>query len=86
MINASSPSPQALTRLNALSQLGIVVPQVLAPGVATSLFAYSLQTKFLDGNLIWAALFLCACAFTAHAWFFIHEDENKIASGPQTST
>ncbi|KAH7098878.1 MFS general substrate transporter [Auriculariales sp. MPI-PUGE-AT-0066] len=76
MLNAASSSPEALTRLNALSQFTIVIPQAVGPAFGTSLFAFSLQTPFLHGHLVWVVLFLFACVLSTHAWLFVREEDN----------
>ncbi|KAH7103283.1 MFS general substrate transporter [Auriculariales sp. MPI-PUGE-AT-0066] len=74
LINDATPSPEALARLNAIAQLSIVIPQALAPASGTALFAFSLRTGFLNGNLIWVLLFAFSCLFALHAWWFIRDE------------
>ncbi|EJD50550.1 MFS general substrate transporter [Auricularia subglabra TFB-10046 SS5] len=69
LVNDSAPFPEALARLNAVLQITIVVPQAVAPALGTSLFAASLKSDILGGNLVWVVLIVGACLFAAHAWF-----------------
>jgi len=67
MINNVASSPQALATLNGISQMGIVLPQAIAPACATALFAVSIRSPVLDGNGIWALLFIFASLAAFHS-------------------
>ncbi|GJJ15230.1 hypothetical protein Clacol_009506 [Clathrus columnatus] len=57
MVTNASPSESALSKINGLSQMAIILPQAVAPATATALFAYSIKSQIIRGHLIWAILF-----------------------------
>lgn len=51
-----------------------IVPQAIAPATATSLFAYSVESQILSGNLIWVLFFAFGqrfLSFVAHWNLFL---------------
>ncbi|EUC66729.1 MFS general substrate transporter, putative [Rhizoctonia solani AG-3 Rhs1AP] len=58
MVNDASPSAEALSLINGISQMSIVLPQAISPALANSLFAASVEKHILGGNLVWVLLFV----------------------------
>ncbi|KAH7106549.1 major facilitator superfamily domain-containing protein [Auriculariales sp. MPI-PUGE-AT-0066] len=67
LINDSTPFPAARSKLNAIMQITIVIPQALAPAAGTSLFALSIRTTFLNGYVVWLVLVLASMLHALHA-------------------
>ncbi|EGN93642.1 hypothetical protein SERLA73DRAFT_115664 [Serpula lacrymans var. lacrymans S7.3] len=55
-ITASSPTKLSLGAVNGLSQTTASISRAVAPAVATSLFAVSIQYDIFGGNAVWAVL------------------------------
>lgn len=57
MTNDAVPSREALASITGVTQMAIIIPQGIAPAAATTLFAYSIESGILHGNLVWAVFF-----------------------------
>ncbi|KAI5122776.1 hypothetical protein M0805_000120 [Coniferiporia weirii] len=66
IINDAAPSADSLAAMNGISQMAIVLPQAFAPAFVTSLFAYSISSGILGGNLIWIVLSGISCIASVH--------------------
>ncbi|KAG8688077.1 hypothetical protein FRC11_006107 [Ceratobasidium sp. 423] len=76
MVNDASPSAEALSLINGISQISIVLPQAISPALANSLFAASVEKHILGGNLVWVLLFVFTClAFVHSLTLREHEDD-----------
>ncbi|CAE6457520.1 unnamed protein product [Rhizoctonia solani] len=76
MVNDASPSAEALSLINGISQISIVLPQAISPALANSLFAASVDKHLLGGNLVWVLLFVFTClAFLHSLTLQEHEDD-----------
>ncbi|KAL5641213.1 hypothetical protein ACGC1H_001631 [Rhizoctonia solani] len=76
MVNDASPSAEALSLINGISQMSIVLPQAISPALANSLFAASVEKHILGGNLVWVLLFVFTClAFLHSLTLREHEDD-----------
>ncbi|CCO26957.1 hypothetical protein BN14_00990 [Rhizoctonia solani AG-1 IB] len=76
MVNDASPSAEALSLINGISQISIVLPQAISPALANSLFAASVDKHLLGGNLVWVLLFVFTClAFLHSLTLKEHEDD-----------
>ncbi|THH11149.1 hypothetical protein EW145_g841 [Phellinidium pouzarii] len=84
MINDAAPSAESLAAINGISQMAIVLPEAVAPAFVTSMFAYSVSSGILGGNLIWIIMFGVGCVASIHClilkeptydWRKEHEDE-----------
>ncbi|KAG8749609.1 hypothetical protein FRC12_013339 [Ceratobasidium sp. 428] len=67
MVNDASPSAEALSLINGISQMSIVLPQAISPALANSLFAASVEKHILGGNLVWVCLFIFTCLGAFHS-------------------
>lgn len=54
----AAPSKSALGATNALAQMASTIMRSLAPSVASSLFAISLERNLLGGNMVYMILML----------------------------
>ncbi|KAJ1311352.1 hypothetical protein OPQ81_009845 [Rhizoctonia solani] len=76
MVNDASPSAEALSLINGISQISIVLPQAISPALANSLFAVSVDKHLLGGNLVWVLLFVFTCLGFLHSLTLReHEDD-----------
>ncbi|KAM6504162.1 Major facilitator superfamily domain containing protein [Amanita muscaria] len=57
-VNTSSPSKSSLGATNGVAQTMVSVARAIGPGLATSLFALSLEKNLLGGYAVYAVLFL----------------------------
>ncbi|KAG0150827.1 hypothetical protein CROQUDRAFT_72747 [Cronartium quercuum f. sp. fusiforme G11] len=74
LINASSPSPEALGTVNGLAQSCASLARSFAPAVTGWLFSASIGTHVWGGNLIWVALMvICAVGY----WTTWTVEENR---------
>ncbi|KAM6504174.1 Major facilitator superfamily domain containing protein [Amanita muscaria] len=60
-INTSSPNKSSLGATNGVAQTMVSVARAIGPGLATSLFALSLEKNLLGGYAVYAVLFLFSC-------------------------
>ncbi|KAM6504144.1 Major facilitator superfamily domain containing protein [Amanita muscaria] len=60
-VNTSSPNKSSLGATNGIAQTVVSVARAIGPGLATSLFALSLQKNVLGGYAAYAFLFLFSC-------------------------
>ncbi|KIL64431.1 hypothetical protein M378DRAFT_78319 [Amanita muscaria Koide BX008] len=60
-VNTSSPSKSSLGATNGVAQTMVSVARAIGPGLATSLFALSLQHNLLGGYAVHVVLFLFSC-------------------------
>ncbi|KAH8114502.1 MFS general substrate transporter [Phellopilus nigrolimitatus] len=67
MINDAAPSADTLAAMNGISQMAIVLPQTIAPAFVTSVFAFSVSSNILGGNLIWIVLLCISCIASVHS-------------------
>ncbi|KAG9087446.1 hypothetical protein FRC06_002536 [Ceratobasidium sp. 370] len=67
MVNDASPSAEALSLINGISQMSIVLPQAISPALVNSLFAASVEKHILGGNLVWVCLFVFTCFGAIHS-------------------
>ncbi|KAF8609315.1 MFS general substrate transporter [Ceratobasidium sp. AG-I] len=67
MVTDASPSAEALSLINGISQMSIVLPQAISPALANSLFAASVEKHILGGNLVWLLLFIFTCLAAVHS-------------------
>ncbi|KAG9093402.1 hypothetical protein FS749_014431 [Ceratobasidium sp. UAMH 11750] len=67
MVNDASPSAEALSLINGISQMSIVLPQAISPALVNSLFAASGEKHILGGNLVWVCLFIFTCFGAFHS-------------------
>ncbi|QRW19238.1 major facilitator superfamily transporter [Rhizoctonia solani] len=76
MVNDASPSAEALSLINGISQISIVLPQAISPALANSLFAVSVDKHLLGGNLVWVLLFVFRSVLIKADWIaclaFLH--------------
>lgn len=61
MVTDASPSAKALSTVNSLSQMATLLPQAVAPAFATALFALSIKSEIVGGNMIWLVLLIFTC-------------------------
>lgn len=64
LVASSSPSAEALSLTNGISQMTLILPQAISPALGNSLFAASIYDNILGGNLIWVVML----AMTTIAW------------------
>ncbi|CAK5278620.1 unnamed protein product [Mycena citricolor] len=57
----SVPRPSALSKTNSLSQMVATITRAMAPFMASSLFAVSVQNNWLGGYLVYALLLVLVC-------------------------
>jgi len=57
LVNASAPERRSLGSVNGLAQMVTTSMRAVGPGLASSIFALSLQKGYLGGQLIWVYLF-----------------------------
>lgn len=74
MVNDAAPSADSLATINAISQMTIVLPQAIAPALGTSMFAASIQSSLLGGNMIWAVLFVFSMIVAIHSYTLSEPD------------
>ncbi|KAF8530544.1 MFS general substrate transporter [Hysterangium stoloniferum] len=72
MVTDAAPSASALSTINGLSQMGIVLSQAIAPAFVTSLFAFSIKSGIAGGQLVWIILFIFTCCGAVHS-MTLHE-------------
>ncbi|KAL5524633.1 hypothetical protein ACEPAF_9773 [Sanghuangporus sanghuang] len=56
LINDAAPSADSLAAINGISQMVMLLPQAVIPAAVASLFAWSISSNILGGNLIWIVL------------------------------
>lgn len=76
MVNDASPSAEALSLINGISQMSIVLPQAISPALANSLFAASVEKHILGGNLVWVVLFIFTCLGAMHSLLLKEAEED----------
>ncbi|KAF8507371.1 MFS general substrate transporter [Hysterangium stoloniferum] len=67
MVTDAAPSASALSTLNGISQMAIVLPQAIGPACVTSLFAFSIKSGIAGGNLVWIVMFVLTCSAAIHS-------------------
>ncbi|GJJ15263.1 hypothetical protein Clacol_009539 [Clathrus columnatus] len=67
MVTDASPSQNALSTINGICHVFTILPQALAPATATVLFAYSIKSQIVGGQLIWVVLFTITCVGALHS-------------------
>jgi len=72
MVTDAAPSESALSSINSVSQMAIVLPQAIAPVFVTSLFAFSVNSGVAGGQLVWIILFIFTCGAAVHS-MMLHE-------------
>ncbi|QRV77494.1 major facilitator superfamily transporter [Ceratobasidium sp. AG-Ba] len=60
LITRASPSRRALGTVNGLAQMVASASRAIGPAATTSLFAFSIKSNILGGNLVWLVLGLVA--------------------------
>ncbi|CAE6407941.1 unnamed protein product [Rhizoctonia solani] len=65
LVNNAAPSAEALSLTTGISQMTLVLPQVVSPALGNSLFAASVHQNILGGHLIWIVML----AMTIAGWF-----------------
>ncbi|KAL5520137.1 hypothetical protein ACEPAG_1797 [Sanghuangporus baumii] len=58
LINDAAPSADSLAAINGISQMVMLLPQAIVPAAVASLFAWSISSNILGGNLIWIVLII----------------------------
>jgi len=76
MVNDIAPSADSLATINAISQMAIVLPQAVAPVMGTSMFAASIGSPLLSGNMIWAVLFVFSMIVALHSYTLREPDSD----------
>jgi len=66
MVNDAAPNAGALATVNSIAQMAVVLPQAVAPALATILFAVSIHSPIFGGNLIWVLLFIFSSLVALH--------------------
>lgn len=61
-ITAAAPNRRCLGALNGVSQTTASVVRAVGPALATSLFAYSIQSNFMGGYGVYIVLMLATVA------------------------
>ncbi|KAF8585705.1 MFS general substrate transporter [Ramaria rubella] len=88
MVMNAVPSSSSLATINGLSQMTVTFSQAIAPGAASSLFAFSINSGIVGGNLIWIIFFAFTCAAALHSaslkesasdWRDMDESENDLS-------
>ncbi|KAJ1311351.1 hypothetical protein OPQ81_009844 [Rhizoctonia solani] len=65
LVNDAAPSAEALSLMNGISQMTLVLPQAVSPALGNTLFAASVHQNILGGHLIWVVML----AMTVVGWF-----------------
>lgn len=73
MLNNSAPS-SSLGTLNGLAMTCTALSYTIGPILASSLFSYSIHTRFLGGNLVWVVMILISSLCYVASWL-INEEE-----------
>ncbi|KAI5122012.1 hypothetical protein M0805_008004 [Coniferiporia weirii] len=63
----AAPNAESLAVVNGLAQMVQTFTMALAPAFVTNLFAYSVESQILGGNLIYAVMLAMACLGALHA-------------------
>jgi len=61
LIKDAAPSKQALGAMYGLAQSFSSIARAISPAFVSSLFAWSIEKKFLGGNLVWVVMIALAC-------------------------
>ncbi|KAJ1299323.1 hypothetical protein OPQ81_011041 [Rhizoctonia solani] len=68
LVTRSAPCGRSRGTVNGLAQMVASASRAVGPGVATSLFAFSVKSEILGGNLVWLVLSLVALLGVAFAY------------------
>ena len=60
-ISSASPNKRSLGATNGIAQTVVSLQRTVAPAVAASLFAFSLDNNVLGGNFAYAVLLVLVC-------------------------
>ncbi|KAF8600209.1 hypothetical protein BDV93DRAFT_267004 [Ceratobasidium sp. AG-I] len=56
LVRRCAPSSRALGTVNGLAQMVASASRTIGPAYSTSLFAFSIKSNILGGNLVWVVL------------------------------
>jgi hypothetical protein len=60
-VSSSAPSKRSLGATNGLAQTVVSIQRTVAPALAASLFAFSLNNNILGGNFTYVVLVILVC-------------------------